>query len=154
MRTTEEIKSIIGSIIEEKGLFLVDLSVSKDNVIEIFIDSPTGVDVGTCIITSKELEQHFNRDEEDFELTVSSAGIGYPFKVPGQYLKNIGKQVEVRLADGSKLAAKLTSFNGTAIGIEYEEKVSIEGKKKKETIKKEQTIVLSDIKQIKDIVVF
>lgn len=154
MKTTEEIKSIIESIIGEKGLFLVDLSVSKDNIIEVFIDSPTGVDVGTCISTSKELEQHFNRDEEDFELTVSSAGIGYPFKVSGQYLKNIGKPVEIRLTDGNKLDATLISFNGTEIRVEYEEKVSVEGKKKKETVKKEKTITLSDVKQIKDIIVF
>lgn len=150
----EEIKQITEQILETKQLFLVDLSVSKDNVIEIFIDAQTGVSIQTCIEVSRELEEHFNRDAEDFELTVASAGIGYPFKVEGQYKKNIGKSVEVKLNDNTKLTGTLNFFTPETVTVEYEEKKVVEGKKKKELVKTEKTIDRGEIKQIKDIVTF
>lgn len=154
MKTREEIKNIIQEIINGTDIFLVDLKISKSNVIEVYVDAANGIDVGTCIKISGEVESRLNREEEDFELTVSSAGIGYPFKVPGQYRKNIGKEVEARLSDGTKIQGTLKSFDEKAVCIEYEEKITIEGKKKKELVKKEKTIALDEIKQIKDIVTF
>lgn len=150
----EEIKHIAEPIIEANELFLVDLSLSKDNVIEIFIDALTGVNVQTCIKVSKEIEQNLNREEEDFELTVSSAGIGYPFKVAGQYQKNIGNTVEIKLQDNTKQQGILKTFDEQAIVVECEEKKAIEGKKKKETVKVEKTFLRTDIKEIKDVVSF
>lgn len=154
MRTVEEIKIIAAPLLDRDGLFLVDLTVSKDNVIEMYIDSLTGVNVSTCIGISKEIEAQLNREEEDFELTVSSAGIGYPFKVAGQYLKNIGKQVEMKLNDNTKIEGVLLSYNGQEIEVEVEEKVVVEGKKRKEIVKACRTIALDGIKQIKDTIVF
>ena len=122
----EEIKQVTEGILEARGLFIVDLSVSKDNDVEIFIDGQNGVNIQTCIEVSREIEQHFDRETEDFELTVSSAGIGYPFKVEGQYLKNIGKTVEVRLADNTKLEGILKAVSPDTICLEYEEKKTIE----------------------------
>ena len=75
---TEEIKHLIEPILTEHHLFLVELKISKDNVIEVFVDALEGVNIQTCIAVSREIESSLNRDEEDFELTVSSAGIGYP----------------------------------------------------------------------------
>lgn len=85
---TEEIKTIANRILEPRNLFLVDLKISRDNVIELFVDSLSGVNIQTCIEVSREIESNLNRDEEDFALTVASAGIGYPFKVDGQFQKN------------------------------------------------------------------
>lgn len=87
---TEEIKHLIEPILTEHHLFLVELKISKDNVIEVFVDALEGVNIQTCIAVSREIESSLNRDEEDFELTVSSAGIGYPFKVEQQYQKKSG----------------------------------------------------------------
>lgn len=150
----ESIKSIAETILENKGLFLVDLTLSKDNVIEIFIDSMEGVNIQTCIGISREIEARLNRDEEDFELTVSSAGIGYPFKVEKQFQKNLGKTVEIKLKDGSKLTGTLTEFNEQTITLEYEEKKQIEGTKKKQLVKTQKTIERNQIKEIRDVVSF
>lgn len=150
----EKIRNIAEKILEKDHLFLVDLSVSSNNVIELFIDSLTGVDVKACIQVSKEIEQHLNRDEEDFELTVSSAGIGYPFKVEGQYQKNIGNTVTVSLNDNTKLTGILKSFDSEKLCLLCEEKKAVEGKKKKETITIEKEIARTDIKQIKDVITF
>lgn len=154
MKTVEELKEVVESVIKDKNLFLVDLTLSKSNVIEIFIDSLEGVDINACICVSRDVEDKLNRDEEDFELTVSSAGIGYPFKVPQQYQKNIGKTVEVKLDDNNKLTGVLKSFNGEEIVVECEEKKMVEGKKRKESVQTEKTIRLNHIKQIKDVIIF
>ena len=151
---TEDIKHITEPILARHGLFLVDLKISKDNVIEIFTDAQEGVNIQTCITVSREIEAHLNRDEEDFELTVSSAGIGYPFKVDGQYRKNLGKTVEVKLKDNTKLCGLLKAFDAENVTIEYEEKVTVEGKKKKEVVKTEKTLPREEIKEIKDVIVF
>ena len=150
----EEIKQITEQILETKPLFLVDLSISKNNVIEVFIDAQAGVSIQTCMEVSREIEQHLDRETEDFELTVASAGIGYPFKVEGQYKKNIGKSVEVKLNDNTKLTGILQAFTPETVTLEVEEKQTVEGKKKKELIKTEKIIDRSEIKQIKDIVTF
>ncbi len=154
MKQAKEIENLLQPLLEETELFIVDITVSPKNVIEVFIDSVTGVDVSTCIRISKQLEELLNREEEDFELTVSSAGIGYPFKVEGQYRKNIGKEVEIKFTDNSKLQGILKQVGERELWIEYEEKVPVPGKKKKEIVKKEKAILRTDIKQIKDIVTF
>lgn len=150
----EDFKQVTEGVLEARGLFLVDLSISKDNVVEIFIDAQEGVSIQTCIEVSREIEQHFDRETEDFELTVSSAGIGYPFKVEGQFLKNIGSTVEVRLNDNTKLTGILKAVASETICVECEEKKTVEGKKKKELVIAERLIDRKDIKQIKDVVTF
>lgn len=154
MKTAEEIKTIVASLLENSDLFLVDATVSGDNKIEVLIDSPAGVNITTCMEISRQLEEKLDRDTEDFELTVASAGIGYPFLVEGQYKKNIGNTVEIRLKESGTLKGILKAYNGDSLVVEYEEKKAVEGKKKKETVKTEKTVYLSDIKQIKDIVTF
>lgn len=154
MKTAEEIKAIAASLLGSSDLFLVKVMVSGDNKIEVLIDSPAGVNITTCMEISRQLEEKLDRDTEDFELTVASAGIGYPFLVEGQYKKNIGNAVEIRLKETGTLSGTLKAFNDDHILIECEEKKAIEGKKKKEVVKTEKTIYLSDIKQIKDIVTF
>lgn len=154
MKTTEEITTLVTSLLEDSSLFLVNATVSGENKIEVLIDSPTGVNITTCMEISRQLEEKLDRETEDFELTVASAGIGYPFLVEGQYKKNIGNAVEIRLKDNAILSGILKAFNGDHIIVETEERKTIEGKKKKETIVTEKNILLADIKQIKDIVTF
>lgn len=154
MKSTREIKSIIESLLEGSELFLVDLIVSTENSIEVYIDSLTGVNVGKCREICKKLDAQLDRETEDFALTVSSAGIGYPFKVPKQYEKNLNKEVEVKLQTGEKLQGILKSYSDEGITLECEEKVAVEGKKKKSIVKMDKDIRLADIKEVKDIVIF
>ena len=150
----EAIKTIADPILESKNLFLVDLKISKDNVIELFIDALNGVNIKTCIEVSREIEECLNREEEDFELMVSSAGIGYPFKVEGQFQKNLNKTVELKFKDNTKQTGILKAFDSQTVTIGYEEKKLIEGTKKKQLVQTEKTISREEIKEIKDVVVF
>lgn len=154
MKSTEEIKNIIEAIMQGTDLFLVGLEVSPENSIEVLIDSMRGIKVEDCMSVSKQLESQLDRETEDFELTVSSAGIGYPFKVAKQYEKNLNKRVEVKLLNGGKLEGVLKAFTDQDIVVEVEEKVAIEGKKKKNTVITDKTIPFKEIKEVKDIVIF
>ena len=154
MKSVAEIKEIMDTILQGTDLFLVDLSVAADNSIEVEIDAPKGVNVDTCREVSRKLEERLDRDTEDFALTVCSAGIGYPFKVPQQYEKNIGNTVEVKLANGQKLEGTLKAHTENGITVEVEEKVAAEGKREKTTVKTEKDIQFSEIKEVKDIVTF
>lgn len=151
---TEDVKQITMPVLERRGLFLVELNISKDNVIEILIDAMEGVNIQTCIDVSREIEAAMNRDEEDFELTVASAGIGYPFRVEEQYRKNIGNTVEVQLTDNRKLTGTLTAFDAAEVRISYEEKKQVEGSKKKQIVTTEAAIPRTNIRVIKDVVKF
>jgi ribosome maturation factor RimP len=153
MKSKAEIKEIIAPILQEHDLFLVDLTVSPDNAIEVYIDSMQGVSVRHCMTVTRALEAKLDRESGDFALTVYSAGIGFPFKVPRQYEKNVGKSVEVKLSNGQKLQGTLLLYSETGITLLCEESVPVEGKKKKkEIINVEKEIPFTGIKEVKDVV--
>jgi len=79
---------------------------------------------------SRYIEERLNRDDEDYELEVGSAGLGQPFKVEQQYLNFIGKEVEVLGADGKKVKGVLKAVDGRDFTVSVQEKVKVEGKKR------------------------
>ena len=94
------------------------------------IDHADGVWIEDCVELSRFIEEHLNRDEEDYELEVGSAGLGQPFKVPQQYINFIGKEVEVLDKDGKKYKGTLKSVDGNDFVVTVNEKVKVEGKKR------------------------
>lgn len=154
MKTKEEINRIAEEIIQGSDLFVVEVKISKNDEIEILIDSPQGVNLSTCAQISRQLEARLDRDAEDFTLTVASAGIGFPFRVAGQYRKNIGKKVVAKLTDSTRMEGILKAYDGESVTLVCKEKRTTEGKKKKETIEVEKILLLTNIKEIKDIVSF
>ena len=87
---------------------------SAGNEIELLIDSETSVGIDACATLSRAIEAEFDRDEEDFSLTVASAGIGSELRDLRQYRKLIGSSVEVLLASGIKILAKLDEADDEA----------------------------------------
>jgi ribosome maturation factor RimP len=150
----EQIEKIIAPKIEEDGLFLVEIAVSSSNHISVFIDGDKGVTIDQCIALSRFIEENINRDEEDYELDVSSAGLDLPLKVQRQYLKNIGRLVDIVLKDGQKKTGKLVTANDISIDLEVEKNVIIDGKKRKQLVTVKENINYSDIKSTKIVVSF
>jgi ribosome maturation factor RimP len=139
----------------DNGLFLVDLSISKTNQINIEIDKHVGgVSVKDCMAVSRNVEHNLDREEADFELHVSSAGIDRPLRVLAQYIKNIGRSVEVLMNDGTLLEGVLKAATETEIEIETSRIEKIEGKKKKETIVEQLVLPLNKIKETKIVITF
>lgn len=154
MITKEQIQSIITPLIDEEGLFIVEITVGSSNHISIFIDGDKGVTIDQCIAVSRFIEQTLNRDEEDYELDVSSAGLDLPLKVTRQYIKNIGRFVDVVYKNGQKLTGKLVNANDFCFEVEAEKSVVVDGKKRKQLVTEIENINYTDIKSTKIVVSF
>ena len=124
------VKKLVEEWLQDKEYFLVSIEISPDDRIVVEIDHADGVWIEDCVALSKYIEDHLNRDEEDYELEVGSAGLGQPFKVPQQYINFIGKEVEVLDADGKKVKGILKAVEGNDFTVGVEEKVKVEGKKR------------------------
>ena len=98
----EKIKvlELVNSALEGSDKFLVNLKITPDNRIFIDIDGDNGVTIDDCIEVSRAVEGNLDREEEDFELNVSSAGADMPLKLTRQYRKNVGRDLEVVTTDG------------------------------------------------------
>ena len=151
-------KSIVKSLVEEwlddKEYFLVDVEISKDNKIVVEIDHADGVWIEDCVELSRYIEDRLNRDEEDYELEVGSAGLGQPFKVPQQYINFVGKEVEVLDGDGKKMKGILKSVDGNDFVVTVKEKVKEEGKKHPELKDVDKTFQMDKVKYTKYLISF
>ncbi len=115
-----------------KEYFLVDLSVSADDRVVVVIDHADGVWIEDCAELSRFIESRLNRDDEDYELEVGSAGLGQPFRVHRQYEIHVGKPVETQTLDGHKYRGNLLSVDADGFEIGVMQKVKEEGKKRPE----------------------
>lgn len=148
------VKSIVEEWLEGKDYFLVDVEVSADDRVVVEIDHADGVWIEDCVELSRFIEERMNRDDEDYELEVGSAGLGQPFKVPQQYVNCIGKQVEVLSADGIKLKGELKSVEDRCFTIATQEKQKVEGKKRPVLVDVEKTFSMDEVKYCKYIIDF
>ena len=133
MISREIISELVKERLEGTDLFLVDIHVSPTNNIRILIDNENGVTVKDCVDLSRALEESLNRDEEDFQLEVSSPGLSEPLKVLQQYEKNIGRDIEVITKEGQKHEGRLIGL--TDKGLVMEELVKVKSGKKRPEIK-------------------
>ena len=140
--------------IENTDLFIVDIKVNPGNAIVVELDSETGIDIDMCVNITRKIESVFDRDVEDYELEVGSAGLTAPFKVRGQYLKNIGNEVEVLTRDGRKMQGVLTEVGDDEFTIEIEKKVKEEGAKRPTLVKEPLTFKFNETKSVKYLINF
>lgn len=154
MITTAHINELISEKLAEKECFVVELDVRTGNNILLEIDSPKGISIQDCVDLSRAIEHNLDREIEDFELHVSSAGLDKPFRVREQYIKNIGKEVKVITKDSEKIKGILKEVGEEEITVEYSYKERIEGKKKKQTIIKQEKIPFDNIKETTIIISF
>ena len=151
-------KNVVTRIVDEwlegKDYFLVDVTVSPDDKIVVEIDHAEGVWIDDCVELSRYIESKLNREEEDYELEVGSAGIGQPFKVLQQYYIHIGQEVEVVTRDGRKLAGILKDADEEKFTVGVEKKVKLEGSKRPKLIEEDETFTYEQIKYTKYLISF
>jgi len=144
-------KNLVRQLAEEwldgKDYFLTDLSVSADDRIVVEIDHKDGVWIEDCVALSRHIEAGLNRDEEDFELEVGSAGIGQPFKVKQQYEIHVGDPVEVLATDGKKYRGRLEEVGDDGFTIAVEEKVKEEGMKRAKPVERAYRFSFDEVKE-------
>ena len=145
---------IVNEWLEGKDYFLVDITVSPDDKIVVEIDHAEGVWIDDCVELSRYIESKLNREEEDYELEVGSAGIGQPFKVLKQYLIHIGTDVEVLAKDGKKYVGVLSDANEENFTITVETKIKPEGAKRPKLVEQDITFTYEEIKYTKYLISF
>ena len=148
------VSGIVNEWLEDKDYFLVDVSVSPDNKIVVEIDHAEGVWIDDCVELSRFIESKLDREEEDYELEVGSAGIGQPFKVLQQYLNNIGNEVEVLTSEGRKMEGVLKDANEENMTLTVQRKVKPEGAKRPKLVEEDVTYTYSEIKYTKYLISF
>ena len=150
-----DIIDAIGDEIVARGCFIVDVSVSKDNDIIVTIESENGrIELDDCVSLSRYVETKFDREVEDYSLTVSSAGLDQPFKVFKQFEKAVGSKVEVSLKGGKKMVALLSAADTESITLKYTAKEAVEGKKKKELVEHEDRFTMDQVNAVRPYIEF
>ena len=150
----DTVKQIVESYITAEGYYLVDINVTKDNHISVEIDHFEGVSIDFCVELTREIESGIDRETEDYELQVSSAGLTEPFKVLKQYQKNTGNEVEVLTKEGKKITGVLTAADAEKITLQIEKQIKPEGAKRKITLCEDLEIPYENIKTTKYIIRF
>ena len=151
-------KKTVCQIVEEwldgKEYFLVEVAISPENKILVEIDHKEGVWIEDCVELSRFIESKLDREVEDFELEVGSAGIGQPFKVLQQYLNHVGEEVEVLSKDGRKLSGILKEADDTHIILTIQKKVKEEGAKRPKMVDEDLNFTYNEIKYTKYLISF
>ena len=137
---------IVEEWLEGKDYFLVEVTVSPDDKIVVEIDHAEGVWIEDCVELSRFIESKLNREEEDYELEVGSAGIGQPFKVVQQYYNHIGSEVEVLTKSGKKLAGVLKEADEEKFVVTVQKKVKLDGAKRPKLMEEDETFRYDEIK--------
>ena len=155
MMKISDIVDAIGGEIVARGCFIVDISVSKDNDIVLTIESENGkIELDDCVSLSRFFETKFDREVEDYSLTVSSAGLDQPFKVFKQYQKALGSKVEVSLKGGRKMVAVLEAADEESVTLKYSAKEAVEGKKKKEIVEHIDRFTMDQVNALRPFIEF
>ena len=157
MISKKKVADLIYERIEEldNGLFVVTLNISSANSINVELDKHEGnVSVKDCMSVSRNVEHNLDREEEDFQLHVSSAGLDNGLRVFAQYKKNIGRNVKVKLHDGADVEGKMIDATPDKIIIQTSRQERIEGKKKKQTIVEDIELAIDKVKETKIIISF
>jgi ribosome maturation factor RimP len=155
MNFNKKVEDLLSLALDEySNIFLVELKISADKTISVTLDGDEEVNVKDCINISKAIEGELDREEEDFSLEVASAGVGSPLKFPRQYLKNIGRKLEVVSKDGLKYEGALTDVVEGHIKLEWKQREPKPFGKGKVTVTKNKTLSFDEISQTKVIIKF
>jgi ribosome maturation factor RimP len=150
----QKINKLVNKGLEGTECFALEVKLSPAGKIEVLIDSMRNVGIQDCVKLSRFIESSLDREEEDFELLVSSYGADGPFKVFKQYQKNLGRQVEVELNNGEKEVGKLVEADEPYFSIEQEKRVPKNIGKGKTTVKEIKQFNIDQIKKTKVVLSF
>ena len=154
MISKDSIFQAVEQFLSATDYFLVDIKVTPDNRVLVEIDSFEGVTIEFCAELNRHIESQIDREIEDYELEVGSAGLTEPFKVLKQYEKNLGNEVETLTREGKKFTGVLTEVHENEFVLEIEKSVKPEGAKRKMIVSENLTFPYEEIKTTKYLIRF
>ncbi len=149
----EYIEKLVNEVVSEP-FFVVDITVTPGNGIEILVDGDQGISIQKCVEISRHIEGNLDRETDDFALNVSSPGLGRPLKVHRQYLKNIGQKVEVARSGAEPLTGILKSVDNEGFDLEFTTREKLEGSKRKIETLQVQRVLFSEGALVKNVISF
>ena len=153
MKHAEILKTAAGEYADANGLFVVSIEISRDNDIDITIDADSrDITLDDCVGMTDYIQERVSRDEEDYSLTIGSAGLTSPFKVLRQWKKAVGSEIQLTRATGERVKALLLAADDSGVEISYQKKAEGKGAKAKETVT--EKLAFTDIKTAKPIIKF
>ena len=153
MKLADTLKLAAEQYAEGNGLFVVSVDISKDNDVEVVIDADDrDVTLDDCVGMTGYIQEKVSRDEEDYSLTIGSAGLTSPFKVLRQWKKAVGTEIQLTRKSGERVNASLLSADEEGVEISFQRKAEGKGAKAKETVT--EHLLYSDIKTAKPIIKF
>lgn len=149
MNLKERVKYLIDKALgENPSLFLIEYSIGKGNLIKVIIDGDNSVNIDDCVILSRAIEHNLDREEEDFSLEVSSCGIFAPLTQERQYIKNIGREVEVETTE-TKYIGVIKEVHEGKVSLEVTSRQPKANGKGKTTITETIVLPINNIKETK-----
>lgn len=145
----ENILKLAHAHLKTSSIFVTGIKIGSDNHINLFIDGDNGVTIKDCVELSKYLEGNLDRNKEDFALDVSSHGATTPLVLPRQYFKHIGRTIEIKLIDDTKIEGKLLVCDDQEIKLEFTTRENKPIGKGKINVVREQKIQYHKIKESK-----
>ncbi len=155
MEFRKRIEDLLNQFLETReDLFLIDLKISAGDDITVILDGDHGVSLQDCLDASRAVEFNMDREEHDFSLQVMSAGLSEPLKLPRQFGKNIGRELEVILNNDEKMEGEVTAADEEKIILTRKFRKPKEIGKGKVDAVEETEILISDIKKALVIIKF
>ncbi|WP_278553322.1 ribosome assembly cofactor RimP [Elizabethkingia bruuniana] len=148
MEFRERVQELVDQYLATReDLFLIELKISADSNITVIIDGDQSVSLQDCLDVSRAVEFQLDREEHDFSLQVMSPGLSEPLKLPRQFAKNIGRELDVLLNDDTKIQGELKIVGVDSITLELKyRRPKLVGKGKEDVIE-DRIIPLTEIKK-------
>jgi ribosome maturation factor RimP len=118
MIAEKQLFEIVNAHLDGTSIFPVEVKIRSGNRLFVFIDGDQGVTIDDCKALNRYIESQLDRETEDYDLTVSTAGADNPLRFPRQYPRHVGRELELKLADGTVLTGKLIHCDLQNIEIE------------------------------------
>lgn len=154
MISKAKIEALVAEVLDAETEFMVEVNVSSSNHIVVVIDGDNGIPIKRCVEVSRHIEGNLDREVEDFELEVSSAGVTSPLLLARQYIKNVGRMVDVLLNSGENFQGKLIAASETHFSIVFQQKMLVEGTKKKQLVDITKEFEYSEVKSTTQVILF
>jgi ribosome maturation factor RimP len=154
MITREKVENLIQQKTEGTDMFIVDVTVRPGNVIDVTLDSDSGITIEACTEVHRHLLHEMDREVEDYSLEVSSPDLSKPLKVTRQYMKNVGRDLAVKKHDKSKIEGELLAATESGITLKTAQKEEVPGKKGKKLVEREINLEYADIAEAKIMIRF
>ena len=154
MKQATKVKDLVDEALAlNESLFLIDLSISANNKIQVTVDGDNGVPLSECIRISRNVEHNLDREVEDFSLEVTTPDISHPLKEKRQYKKNLNRILKVKTQE-EELEGTLVETNNDNIVLKWKAREPKPIGKGKVTVEKTATIAYTNIKEAKVKIVF